>query len=98
MDKQIEQIKEDIDIYADLDIFLRSKGGEQIVKGIFKDITASIETLASKHSTLTMQEFVSISAQIKERLDFVRVLTRAEKNKRFLTEELKKMLEESIRE
>lgn len=98
MTKDLEEINEDIDVYKDLDIFLKSKGGEHLVQGIFKDIVANIDTLATKHSTLTMQEFVSLSAQMKERLDFVRVLMRAEKNKEYLTGEMKKMLEESIRE
>lgn len=97
MDKSEKEILiQENEVYKDLDILAKSKGGKVLTKTLIKDVVGIIDTLASKFDVMTHQEFMSYSAQMKEKLNIVRVLHRAEGNKDFLTEEIKKLLEEEI--
>lgn len=89
-----EDMKRDIGTFADIEVFGESEGGKLLLKGIITDIMSAIESIAAKYPTLTMQEFVSLGADIKTKLDLVRSVTRARKHK----EEIQKILEESLKE
>lgn len=94
--EDVKVMADDLDKYADLEILANSKGGKIIVDSFTKDIVASIDRLCSQYETLSHTEFIAISASMKEKLDVVRILTRSEENKKFISDEIKKLLEESI--
>lgn len=90
--QEIEEIRKDLDNITDLDILASSKGGKVLVKGLMSDIVNSIDSLSIKYSKLTLQEFVSLGADIKTKLDIIRVVKRAKTNREYL----EKLLEEAI--
>lgn len=92
--KENRELKDDIELAGNLEHVAATKGGKVLIKGLTEDIVAGIDTLAVKHPTLTLQEFVAIGADLKTRIDLLRSLTRAKKSK----EALVAMLEEAIAE
>lgn len=101
--EEIERVKANPDLMAltdDLDkitaigVVSKTEGGKILVEGLLTDIVSSVDTIANKHSTLTANEFITIGASIKTKLDLVRVMTKADKNKEELTEMLKEALQD----
>lgn len=88
----IKNMLEDLDVIASVSRIAESKGGLVLINGLVKDVVGAIDTLASKHMTLTLQEFIGICAEIKTKLDLVRALKRAPKNRKTLQE----MIEETL--
>lgn len=83
-----KELEEDIKLAGDIEHVADTKGGKHLIDGLTADIVAGVDTLAVKHPTLTLQEFVAISADIKTRIDLLRALTRAKKTKESLIEML----------
>ena len=95
---QQKDTKQELDTFKDLDILSKSKGGEILLTNLLKDVVANVDTLCLDYKKLNLQEFIGLSAQMKEKLDIVRILTRAEKNKQFLSDEMKRLAEEALQE
>lgn len=91
---KIEELKEDLSKIKDLNILGDTAGGKELVKVLVTDIITSIDDLVSNRETLSHQGFIAIACDIKTRLDVVRSITRAKKNKIFLEELLKEALQE----
>lgn len=89
-----EIIEEDLKAIKDIVILSDTKGGQELVKGLTKDIVATLDSLADNRATLSLQEFVSLASDIKSKLDVVRVITRAKGNETFLKEELTEALKQ----
>jgi len=93
---QIKEMQDEKDIFTDLDILAKTKGGEILVKNLVKDLVTDIDSLCMGASTFTMQEFVTIASRMKEKINIVRVLSRAEKNKEFLTKQIKEEIADEL--
>lgn len=81
---ETKEIKKDLGDAQAIDAMLTSQGGVLLMKSLSSDIVGTMETLAMKYPTLTMQEFVSLCSDLKVKLDIIRMLTRAKKNKKYL--------------
>lgn len=90
--KEIESIEEDLKNISSLAVIGQTEGGKILVKSLVTDIIAVVDTLCSKHKELTTQEFVSLCAEMKTKIDMARVIDRAEGNKKYLEELLKETL------
>ena len=91
-DTKIEEIKEDLGKIKDLNILGETEGGKQLISTLMTDVVSSIDDLVSSRETLSHQGFIAIAWDIKTRLDVIRSITRAKKNKEFLEELLKEAL------
>lgn len=87
-----KSIASDLDVASALEAVALSEGGKIIVSGLLKDVVSAAETLSAKHQTLTLQEFIGICADMKSKLDLIRVISRSKKNKSYL----QGLLEEAI--
>jgi len=97
-DPAIEEMLEELDTFTSLEILANSDGGKILTKALTKDIIATMETLAVKYPELTIQQFIAYSAKVKEKLDILRTLTRANKQKQIISEEIEKLLEENLQD
>lgn len=69
-----------------------TEGGKLLVATLLKDIVGLVDTLAIRHRELTLQEFVAIGAEIKNKLDLVQVIAQSPANAAQAREELKELL------
>lgn len=95
-DTRIVEMGSELDNFIGLDALSISDGGKLLIGSLKKDIITTIETLASGYKELTQTQFIGHCAGLKERLDILRALTRARKNKEFITEEINKLLDEAL--
>jgi len=89
----VEEITKDLEEVSELTALYESKGGKILADNLVSDIVSSVEIISSSYKTLTNQEFVGYCADMKTKIDMLRAITRASKNKDFLME----ALEEAIR-
>lgn len=91
---ELSALADDLDKVTAIAIVAESEGGELLVKGLISDVVSSLDTIAVKHSSLSINEFIALGASIKANLDLMRALKRSKKNKK----ELQGMLEEALQE
>lgn len=96
--EELNILADERDVFKDMEILAASKGGQILVSNLLKDILSAMEVMANDYSKLTHTEFIAHSAGIKEKMDIIRVLTRAEKNKKFVDEEISKQFESILTE
>lgn len=96
MNNEIEKLQDDLDNLKKLDVIADSEGGKVLIETLTKDIVSSIDSLCSNFQTASHIELIAVIAKIKERLNIIRVLTRAKENKEFLSKEIKEMLVNEI--
>lgn len=89
----VHAMADEMDKFAELDILSKSKGGQILIESFEKDISDEIEAMLSQYDELTLEKFISICAGIKSKFDILKTLKRAELNKNFIREELKKILD-----
>lgn len=92
----VHSLAEELDTFAELDVLAKSKGGKILVDVLMKDIVADIEAICFNADTFTQQQFIAHASRMKERINLVRILKRATKNKEFLTEEIQEALEDTL--
>lgn len=92
MEKQ--EVQSDIDTFNHLAILADSDGGKIIVAGLKQDVVNGVEVLISKYKTASEIDLRSTIAKLQSDLSLLRVLTRADKNKKMAQAELEKMLAE----
>ena len=97
-DPLIEDMGTELDTFIALDALSLTDGGKILIKSLTKDIISTVESLCMKYPELTQTQFIAYSAKMKEKLDILRTLTRANKNKSILTEEIEKLLEETLQD
>ena len=92
-DELVKEITKDLGTATALDAYKDSEGGKILVKGLISDIIGAIESITTNTSVLTINDFITLSVRIKERLDVIRALNGAKTNREILEDELKKELE-----
>lgn len=88
------EVAAELDSAAALSTVSESKGGKILISALQSDVVDVIDTLGNKFKTLTHIELIALCAELKTKLDFMRSLSRAKKNKEYLNE----LLEEKLRE
>jgi len=78
---EIEEIMNDANKYSAIDAVAISEGGKILIGSLTSDIVSDIDTLCAKYSKFTIQEFISTCSDMKNKLDLLRTLSRAYKNK-----------------
>lgn len=91
-DELVQEIAKDIKKYGSLEAIYHSEGGQLLVTSNIRDIVSAIEALSIKYQTLTLQEFIALSAEIKTKLDIVRAIANSVENKALAVEALKETL------
>lgn len=89
-----DEAQKELDIASALEAVAVSKGGVIIQESLVSDIVGLVSTLAIKYKGATQLELVGLCADLKTKLDMLRVLSRAGKNKEFLIETLADALKE----
>lgn len=89
-----EEIKKDLGAVAAITAIADMEGGKTLVKNLLKDVVSCVDSVCSHHETLTLQQFISLGAEMKTKLDMVRVISRSKKNKKYLEELLAEPLQE----
>lgn len=88
-----EEVIEDLNKIKDIVILSETEGGKRLIETLTTDIIQDIERLIEGRMTFThLDQFVSITCDIKAKLDVIRVLKRAKKNETFL----KELLEDTL--
>lgn len=85
--------KSELDTASALEAVAVSEGGLIIQASLVKEIVSLVSTLTIKYSTMTHIEFIALSADMKTKVDMLHTLSRAERNKDFLVENMKEELE-----
>lgn len=83
---------DDRDAAAAFEAVAASQGGELLVRRLSKTVIKQIEYLAANYSKLSLQEFTSIGATVNSTLTILRLLTRAEDEKKMIDEVIEKEL------
>lgn len=81
---EIADMVDDLGKISAITVIGDSQGGKILVKSLVSDVVGNVDTLCAKYSTLSLQEFISLCADMKSKLDLIRVITRARKNKKSL--------------
>lgn len=90
----VKSMAKDLKSATAIDALALSEGGKILLQGLRKDIIGAVDNLCVNHPTMTLQEFVSVCAGMKEKLDMSRVFTNAPKNKAYLVKILGEALAE----
>ena len=77
-----------LDKYHDLKALADIPGGKILVEALLSDSVSKVETLMSQYQSLSHIEMIALCASIKEKMDVVRALTRAESNLKELSDAL----------
>lgn len=91
--EKINDIEKDLQEAVALSAISESDGGKILVKSLLTDIVSAVDKLSSGYMTLTMQEFVAISATLKSNKEMLDVLVKAKGNKEYLEGLLKEALQ-----
>jgi hypothetical protein len=96
--KEIKDKQEEKKIFMALEALSVSEGGQILIQNFKRDILANIETISLRYSTLSHIELISLCAKLKIQIDTLRSLTRAKKNKEFITEEIEELVSNALEE
>ncbi len=97
-DPAVLSMSDELDTLNAIEALSLSEGGKVLTNLLIKDIISAVEALATRHSDLTLQQFISYSSKIKEKLDLVRIIARSKDNKKFITDEINSLLEQALPE
>lgn len=90
--------EEELAISAELDEKMaielagKSKGGVLIVQALLADIVDDVDRLGTMYKEFTIEQFISVCADMKTKLDVYRTFTKAGKSRKELQEILKEKL------
>lgn len=88
-----KELKEDIKKYAKLQSLANTEGGKDLIKGLRADVITAIDSIGSSYLDAPEANLRALCARLKERIELLRVLYNAPKNKKFLTKMLDEILE-----
>lgn len=89
-----KEILADLKKSKDLSVLKNSDGGRLIIDATKNDILGILEGF-SQYKTLTLQEFIALSAKLTTLLSLYQVLTQSDVNEKVLSEILKKIEQEA---
>lgn len=92
--EKIEIISDELKKFSKLEAVALSEGGSLLFKSLMADAVSCIDTLGAKYNSLNVQEFISLCAEMKTKLDLARVMKKSTKNK----DQAKADLEEALLE
>jgi len=93
-----QEAKKDVKKYKALEVLSESEGGEILLASLALSVEGSMEELASSYKIASHAELIATCAKLSEQLLMWKVITNANKNKRFALAELKRLKEEEYDE
>lgn len=87
-----EEIEADLKEISKVSVIGDTEGGKVLLKNLLTDIANGVQKLCSNNSTMTLQEFISVSALMKANVDLYCAIGKAKKNKEYLEELLAEAL------
>lgn len=93
-----QEVKKDIKKFKALEVLAESEGGEILLASLATSVESSMEDLASSYKTATHAELIASCAKLSEQMLMWKVITNANKNKKFALAELKRLKEEEYDE
>lgn len=94
IEQKRDEVKTQIETYGSIEAVANSRGGKVIIKSLKKDIVSGLDELCNKFKVGSHVEIIAIIAKLSERLNILRTLTRAEKNKKVFEQELAELISE----
>lgn len=91
---EVNDMMDDLSKISAVKAMADSEGGQIIVQSLVSDVISAMDTLCVKYSSMSLQEFISLCADMKSKIDLARVITRSNKNKKAL----ENMIEETLQE
>ena len=91
--EEVLEIEKDLKSANALEALKSSEGGVILANGLAEDIVSNIETLMNGARTHTLQDFIALAIGTKEKLDLLKAISGASKNKNFLLSVLKEQIE-----
>lgn len=80
-DKELKDLNERVKVYAEIEAFSKSKGGEKLVKSLEFDITETVFKLTVAYKSGTHIELIALCSLLESKLDLLRRMTNSGKNK-----------------
>lgn len=96
--KQSTQIKKDLKKFTALEALSNSEGGKVLKDTCLKDIVSCVESIAYYSKVPSLEEFISLSARLNEKLSTYMVLKNAKKNVELTEIALEEALEQEEEE
>lgn len=81
---EVEEMISNLKEIDSIEVISRTNGGKLLSQSLVKDVVNLVDTLCVKYLTMTQAEFIGICAEMKSKIDLVRVMKRAPKNKQDL--------------
>lgn len=85
---EVAEIKDELGSFAALEAVANSEGGQLLISSHMKDVVSIVDSLGANYNVYSHTQLMAMCAEMKTKLDMVRTLTRAEKNKTFMQETL----------
>lgn len=93
MDKEeVKQLEAELKSASVLNVLGQSEGGKELINALADDIVGAVSIISSQSVLLSHTEFIALACRIKERLEVIRMLNKAETDKEFLEVKLKEVL------
>lgn len=90
----VKAIADDLDKAYALEALSNFEGGKILIKGLISDIVSIVDSLALKYKKLSHVEMIVLCADLKSKMDVMRAITRARKNRDLLEGDLEEALKE----
>lgn len=81
---ELEEMISNLKEIDSIEVVSLTNGGKLLSQSLVKDVVGLVDTLCAKYLTMTQAEFIGICAEMKSKIDLVRVMKRAPKNKKDL--------------
>jgi ribosomal protein L29 len=93
---KVKEIKEDLDRLKSINVLSQSEGGLLMIKSTRKEVLNSLDKLAYNYPTLSHTELLAECANLRARLEMLRLFNASKKNQPIAEEDLKVALEEEL--
>lgn len=93
-DEELNNIKEQIGDYGDVEAFSGSKGGQKIIKTMENDILDGLILITTKYKTVGHIELIALCASLENKIDLLRRMTQAKGKKEEAVKDFDKRLKE----
>lgn len=87
----MDEIKQDLEKYSALSALKNSEGGKILIEALENDCRSVIDELRIKCRELSHIEMISLCLKLNEKLNILRTLNNAEKNRDLVKEEFDKI-------
>ena len=81
----LKEMAEELNTFAAIEVLADSEGGQTLIKNLTDDIASAVDTLSMRYKDMPHVEMIALCASLRANLDMVRVLTRAKKNREYLS-------------